>query len=152
MQIRVANRQDEPIIRTIVNQAYAESAVAEVDLKERDADLNNIESNYFWHDGIFVVAEEDGQIVGLAGARRGDTEQDLELVRMVVSGAKRRRGIARKLLETICFFGSNSEYKQLVFVPKKHGTTATNPVLGFTASGANWTLPLGSVGVSCQTR
>ena len=64
MQIRVATRQDEPLIRTLVNQALVEQGKAEVDLQGIDADLNNVESHYFWFDGIFIVAEDAGQIIG----------------------------------------------------------------------------------------
>ncbi len=113
MQIRLGNRQDEPIIRTIVAQAMEEFK-AGFDLNGRDCDLNNIEANYFWHDGIFVVAEEDGQIIGLSGARRGGSEQEIELLRMVVIPSRRRRGLARSLLSTILFFAADLEYESMV--------------------------------------
>lgn len=142
MQIRVATRQDEPIIRTIINQANAEIGATEIDLTGRDSDLTNIEANYFWYDGIFLVAEEDSQIIAIVAARRGQTDKQLELFRLVVIPSRRRRGIARKLLETVLFFARNMEYEQLVFDPNKFGTNQNKPCLGFTAGGGIWNYEL----------
>jgi GNAT superfamily N-acetyltransferase len=141
MQIRVANRQDEPIIRTIVQQANAEVGDAEIDLTGRDSDLSNVDAKYFWHDGIFVVAEDDGAIVGLAGARRLSDTADgaghdiLSLKRIVVIPARRRTGCASALLETVLFFAQNAEYKVVEYVPRK---SDGEPFLGFTAHGGVW--------------
>lgn len=139
MQIRVANRQDEPIIRTIVNQANAEHGLPEIELTGGDSDLNNIEAHYFWYDGIFVVAEEDGQIVGLAGARRGETDDVLELLRLVVIPSRRRHGTAQLLMNTIVFFARNAEYEEIRYAPQKHDG---KPFLGFVEEGKVWKLDL----------
>jgi N-acetylglutamate synthase-like GNAT family acetyltransferase len=136
MQIRVANRQDEPIIRTIISQANVEVGDAEIDLPGRDSDLTNIDSEYFWHDGIFLVAEEDNSIVGLAGARRGETDDVLSLKRIVVVPARRRTGCACLLMDTIVFFAGNAEYKVIEYTPRK--TDPVEPFLGFTADGGVW--------------
>jgi GNAT superfamily N-acetyltransferase len=141
MQIRVANRQDEPIIRTIVNQANVEVGDAEIDLTGRDSDLSNVDSQYFWFDGIFVVAEEDGAIVGLAGARRASDTADgarsdvLLLKRLVVVPARRRTGCASILMDTIIFFARNAEYRVIEYSPRPSDTT---PFMGFTADGGIW--------------
>lgn len=150
MQIRVANRQDEPIIRTIVSQANAEIGGTEVDLTGRDSDLNNIDANYFWYDGIFLVAEEDGQIIGLAGARRGESEIMLELMRLVVIPARRRRKVASRLMETISFFGNNLGYREVVYKPSQHGTAQREPILGFTADGARWKREIARATAHCS--
>jgi N-acetylglutamate synthase-like GNAT family acetyltransferase len=51
--------------------------------------LHNIDQGYFGHDGLFVVAEEDGEIIGLAGARQSSDSADvLELIRLAVSPEK----------------------------------------------------------------
>lgn len=147
MQIRVANRQDEPIIRTIISQANAEVGDAEVDLTGRDSDLTNIESEYFWYDGIFIVAEEDGTIVGLAGARRGETDDVLSLKRIVVVPARRRTGCAAALMDTIKFFAHNAEYKVIEYVPRK--TDPAEPFLGFTADGGVWRKALAKPAEGC---
>lgn len=113
MQIRAANKQDEPIIRTIVFQAMEEiGAVA--DLEGRDRDLKNVEQNYFWYDGLCIVAERDGQIVGVLAARRDEADEGtLELMRLAVTPGARQRGAARSLVKTMLFFAGNMEYKNV---------------------------------------
>jgi N-acetylglutamate synthase-like GNAT family acetyltransferase len=113
MQIRVANRQDEPAIRAIVNQTRASNGKSEIDLVGADSDLNNIDAQYFWFDGIFIVAEEEGEIVGLAGARRGNSEETLELLRLAVSADWRDKGIEQQMLDTVKYFANNSAYSEI---------------------------------------
>lgn len=113
MQIRAANKQDEPIIRTIVLQAMEEMG-ATTDLDGRDSDLKNVEHNYFWYDGLCIVAERDGQIIGLLAARRNEKDDEtLELMRLAVTPGARKRGAARALVKTMLFFASNMQYKQI---------------------------------------
>ena len=132
MQVRLGNRQDEPIIKTIVSQCLAENAAADKQL----ADLTDIETNYFWHNGIFIVAEDDGQIVGVAGARGNDNQETLELVRLFVVPARRGRGVARELLNTVFFFAEGLEYKRVVAYPEKQGLKPGKTVLGFSPDPA----------------
>jgi N-acetylglutamate synthase-like GNAT family acetyltransferase len=80
MQIRFANRQDEAPVR-----AFLESQGESLDLAGGDNDLRNLDLNYFGRDGIFVVAENEGQLIALAGARKLESDPDiLELRRLVV--------------------------------------------------------------------
>lgn len=129
MQIRVGNRQDEPLIRDIVSKAMTEHG--EKPDSARDADLVDIEANYFWHDGVFLVAEEEGEIIGLAAARKFASEHEIELVRLVVVPEARGRGVARALVDSILFFSRNLEYQKLVTYPSKQGLKETAPCLGF---------------------
>jgi predicted N-acetyltransferase YhbS len=132
MQIRVATRQDEPVVREINAQVNVELGYPELDLPGNDADLMDIESFYFWNDGLFIVAEDEGKIVGLCGARRGESDETLELVRLVVVPARRHSGIAAELVDVIEFFAANSQYTNLVFYPGKHcGTKDESPYAGF---------------------
>lgn len=112
MQIRAGNRQDEPLIRTIVFQAMEELS-KDHDLEGRDRDLRNIEQNYFWFDGLCLVAEEDGQVVGVVAAKRRDSEDILLLSRLAVAASARKQGVARKLLSTVQFFAANMDYKTI---------------------------------------
>jgi len=85
MQIRIANRQDEAPVR-----AFFEKQGKTLDLIGADKDLHNIDQGYFGHDGLFVVAEEDGEIIGLAGARQSSDSADvLELIRLAVSAEQK---------------------------------------------------------------
>ncbi len=145
MQIRVATRQDEPIVRTIVTQVKIELGHPEIDLPGKDADLMDIESYYFWNDGLFIVAEDEGKVVGVAGARRGESEDTLELVRLVVIPARRHTGIGAEMIHTVSFFARNSEYKRLVFYPGKHGAKDESPYAGFSKDDDHperWTMPI----------
>lgn len=113
MQVRAANRQDEPLIRNIVFSALEELGITP-DPDGRDKDLKNVEQSYFWRDGVCLVAERDGQVVGVVAARRGTTEDELELARLAVYPAARNRGAGRELMKTLLFFAGNMEYKTLV--------------------------------------
>jgi hypothetical protein len=82
MQIRFANRQDEAPVR-----AFLEGQGKSLDLAGDDNDLRNLDLNYFGRDGIFVVAENGGQLIALAGARKLESDPEiLELKRLVVPG------------------------------------------------------------------
>lgn len=131
MQIRVANRQDEPIIKTIIANVKTELGQPELDLTGSDADLMNIESHYFWYDGLFLVAEDDGTIVGLAGAHKGDSDDVLELVRLVVVPARRHSGIAAQLLSVVEFFAANAQYGKIAFYPAKLNVKDMSPYADF---------------------
>lgn len=114
MQIRAGNRQDEPIIRTIIFQALEEQGIHS-DLEGRDSDLRNIEHNYFWFDGLCLVAERDGQIIGVLAARKSKTDDKaLELARLAVTPGARMRGAARQLVKTMIAFAANMEYSKIV--------------------------------------
>lgn len=114
MQIRAATRQDEPIIRTIISQALEELGI-QLDLEGRDSDLKNIERNYFWYDGLCLVAERDGQIIGVLAAKPNRQHAGiLELSRLAVTPGARKRGAARALMKTLIFFAGNMECKRIL--------------------------------------
>lgn len=114
MQIRAANRQDEALIRNIVFSSLEELGITP-DPDGRDKDLKNVEQSFFWPDGACLVAERDGQVIGVVAARRHDhDEEQLELVRLAVYPAARNRGVGSALMKTLVQFASNMEYKQIV--------------------------------------
>ena len=141
MQIRVANRQDEPAIRAIVNECRAQRGEPEVDLKGADSDLNNVEEHYFWFDGIFLVAEEEGTIIGLIGARRGNSEETLDLRRLAVSPAFRGKGVARHLLNHVLYFASNLDYKRVIMDPARQHLDKQKPIQPFQVENGLWFCP-----------
>jgi N-acetylglutamate synthase-like GNAT family acetyltransferase len=143
MQIRVANRQDEPAIRAIVNECRAQRGEPEVDLKGADSDLNNVEEHYFWFDGIFLVAEEEGTIIGLIGARRGNSEETLDLRRLAVSPTFRGKGTARALVDRVIYFAGNLDYKRVVMDPARQHLDKRKPLRPFELDPAGtWTCPI----------
>lgn len=158
MQIRAANKQDEPIIRTIISQAMEENG-ATAELDGRDSDLKNVEHSYFWYDGLCIVAERDGQIIGVLAARRNEKDEEtLELMRLAVTPGARKRGAARALIKTMLFFAGNMQYKQVVAGASQLGEDlkCIDPIilkkLGFwqDAASASWLVKPASTGTSCS--
>ena len=159
MQIRAANKQDEPIIRTIISQAMEENG-ATSDLDGRDSDLKNVEQNYFWYNGLCIVAERDGQIIGVLAARPNEKDDDtLELMRLAVTPGARKRGAARSLVKTMLFFAGNMQYKQVVAGASELGEDLKriDPIilkkLGFwqDADAAVWLMKPQDIGANAHT-
>jgi len=72
-----------------------------------------VEANYFGKDGVFLVAEEEQKVVGIAGANMIDLDT-CELRRIYVAKDFRRRGIGRKMLSIIVSIAKRLDYKRLV--------------------------------------
>jgi predicted N-acetyltransferase YhbS len=117
MQIRLGNRQDESSINQLVFAVMKEFDLT-VEPDRTESDLKNIEANYFGHDGVFLIAEEEGKLIGIAGARRSN-DCVLELVRMAVDKDWRGKGIARQLISTVLSFANDLGYKQIVVEPAR---------------------------------
>ena len=117
MQIRLGNRQDEKAITALVIQVM-KSFDLPVSPDGAEADLKNIEANYFARDGVFLVAEHEGTIVGIAGARRSD-ESLLELVRIAVASDWRGKGVARNLISTVISFARDLGYGRILVEPAR---------------------------------
>lgn len=107
MQIRIANRQDEKNIREL-----KESLSNGIDLKGADSDLVNIEANYFGKNGLFLVVEENGAIVGFGGAKAKD-EQVLSIKRMIVSDIEEKEKAEREMLRVIVDFAPRMLFKSI---------------------------------------
>lgn len=123
MQVRAGNRQDEPLVRAIVSQ-YLEEQGRLLDLEGADKDLRNLEHNYVWYDGLFIVAEREGQLVGFAAGRRANdnsfdqenetpAQERLVLSRLIVTPGARRRGAGKALVKVLSFFAQNMGYKEI---------------------------------------
>jgi predicted N-acetyltransferase YhbS len=117
MQIRLGNRQDEPAITALVNQVMEEFGLTPQP-ETAESDLKNIEANYFGRDGVFLVAEDDKDIVGIAAARR-NPEDELDLERLAVLKNYRGKGIARELIETVRRFARDMGYKRIEVEPAR---------------------------------
>src|SRR6516162_11729063 len=109
MQIRIANRQDEKKILQFASEIKLEFT-GESDTPESVADLSNIEASYFGHDGVFLLAEEEGKIVAIAGAKMID-EDVLAVRRICVAKDWRAKGIARQLIKVIIPIAQRLLYK-----------------------------------------
>jgi putative acetyltransferase len=117
MQIRLGNRQDEPAITALVYQVMEEYGLTPQP-ETAESDLKNIEANYFGRDGLFLVAEEDKDIIGIAAARSND-EDELDLERMAVAKKFRGKGIARELMETVRRFARDMGYSRIEVEPAR---------------------------------
>ncbi len=98
MKIRLATNSDKEQIQNIVFGVLSEYGLSS-DPEHTDADLNDIEANYFARGGTFVVVEnEQNKIVGTAGLyylREGVCE----LRKMYLLSETRGKGIGKKLLD-----------------------------------------------------
>lgn len=109
MQIRIANRQDEKKIRALA-EAVAEAAGREFDLQGADNDLFNVEANYFGRQGLFLVADRDGEVVAAGGAR-AKSEDVLEISRFIAAeGESERSEIEAEILRVIVEFAPRLLY------------------------------------------
>ncbi len=111
MQIRLGNRQDEGAILHLVEEVMKEFGQT-VDVNTTESDLRNIDANYMGRDGIFLVADEEGHVLAVAGARRRD-EETLEITRLAVGKKHRGGGIATRMLEIIEKFAGDFEYRRI---------------------------------------
>lgn len=112
MQVRFANRQDEPNIRTFVESVYADSGRT-FDLEGSDSDLRNIDAQYFGQEGLLIVVEEDKKILGVAGARR-KSEDVLELRRLLLDPILNEGDTAAELIGIVVRFAPRLLYHKIV--------------------------------------
>ena len=137
MQIRIANRQDEPEIRTFVDTIYQKSG-SSLNIEEQDSDLRNMEANYFGKEGLFLVAEDNDKIIGIAGARK-KTEKVLEFKRLMVADGSGHEEIANEMIDVIVRFAPRMLFEQ-VEVSVQNGPGTLRQLLstkGFTSSSLN---------------
>jgi putative acetyltransferase len=112
VQIRIANRQDEKKIVEFVEAIFSEHN-SKLDLTSVDADLKNVEANYFGKDGAFLVAEHEQKIVGVAAANMID-ENTCALRRIYVAKDFRRKGLASEMLSGVISILRRLDYKKLI--------------------------------------
>jgi N-acetylglutamate synthase-like GNAT family acetyltransferase len=137
MQIRIANRQDEKKIRALAEEIVSECG-GTFDLEGKDAALKNIEQNFFGKDGIFIVADEEKEVVGFACANRLD-ENAACLRSICVSSSFRHKGIAREMIKIVLSHEERMGFKNLrlgtnPFVTTANATTQDQHLENFFAS------------------
>ncbi len=111
MQVRVANRQDEPAIRTFVSEIYEKDGNS-INLESTDSDLRNIEANYFGKEGLFLVGEEDSAIIAIAAARK-KTDSVLELRRLLAAEKPVSCEVVSEMLRIVTGFAPRLLYSQI---------------------------------------
>lgn len=111
MQIRVANRQDEKNIQSIFGDLCSKKG-EELDLSSKHKDLRNIEANYFGNEGIFLVAEDDGKLIGFAGAKK-ESDTAISVDRFYIDDAHKRSGIDKQFMQVIVPFAKRMYFERL---------------------------------------
>lgn len=98
VKIRAATNKDVEKIMSLVFDALQEHGLLP-DPEVTDADLIDIEENYFKTGGVFeVIEDEGGNVVGTIGLYRLDSET-CELRKMYFAPHIRGRGLGRRVLE-----------------------------------------------------
>lgn len=122
-QIRIGNRQDEPIVRPLIAHILAKNP-EELDLNGADKDLRNIEQAYFGNGGLFLIAERDGVVVGLLGAKEAESPECLRIDRFYIfDQSEAGEQTAKDLLRVLDNFAVVSDYNKLIlpaYLPDAH--------------------------------
>lgn len=111
MQIRVANRQDEKNIQSIFADLCSKKG-DELDLSSKHKDLRNIEANYFGSEGIFLVAEDEGKLIGFSGAKK-ESDTAISIDRFYIDDAYKRMGIDKQFMQVIVPFAKRMYFERL---------------------------------------
>jgi len=98
------------------------SQYSDVDPEHED-DLRRLEDEYLSAGSCFWVAEIDGRVVGMTAIHRIDAET-ARLRRMRVTAARRRLGIAQRLLETAEQFCRDYGYRRMILDTTEQQTAA----------------------------
>ena len=97
--ISLARNSDSKEIIRLINAIYEEYG-DRVCLEDAEADLLDIEKNYFSKGGAFWIYRKNGNLSGTVAARPGSEKTTVWLKRMYVIKEYRRSGIASEMLET----------------------------------------------------
>lgn len=96
--LREASNDDVEMIKNLVFSVLHEFGL-EPDQNVTDADLNNIEANYFKRGGMFeIIVDRENDVVGCVGIYPVDLHT-CELRKMYLAPTLRGKGFGRKLLE-----------------------------------------------------
>ena len=98
--IRLATNADILSIRAVLLAVRSEYGVLG-EIGANDADLNEIESNYFQRGGVVEVVEDAAQRVVGCGALYPLTSQRAEVCKMYLEKPARGRGLGKRILEDL---------------------------------------------------
>jgi putative acetyltransferase len=111
--VRDASNADEAPVRQIVYAVLAEYGLRP-DPDGTDADLADLEGNYWRSGGVFrVVVSEEGSIVGCAGLFRVSSTV-AEVRKMYLLPPARGRGLGRRLLDQLIADARRLGYRRVV--------------------------------------
>ena len=136
LSIRLANNDDIPAIRTVLFAVRSEYGVLG-EIGANDADLDDIEQNYFRCGGCFEVVEGAAKrIVGCAGLYPLNPRR-VELCKMYIEKSARGQGLVKRLLEDLLmaariggfrevWLETNSVLSEAIALYKKYGFAPTD--------------------------
>ncbi len=110
MQIRLFNRQDDKELRALV-QSINESQGTVMDLDGKDNDLRNVEGTYFGHDGLFLVADDEGTIVAFCGARIGTESSNVAGETLEITRLWAKDGLDKTIVDRLISIVSNHAWQ-----------------------------------------
>ena len=96
--IRPMQPEDQPTVRRLILDGLADH-FGEID-ETRNPDIDDLLGHYGPMDGFSIVAERDGELVGV-GTFHAEGERAARLVRMSVRGYQRVRGLGRALVRRL---------------------------------------------------
>jgi putative acetyltransferase len=112
LTIRTATSADIPAIRAVLLAVRREYGVLG-DIGAADADLDDLQQNYFARGGWFeVIADARGRIVGCAGLYPLSACR-AELCKMYLEKSARGRGLGRRLLENLVTAARRGNFREV---------------------------------------
>lgn len=91
-------------------RAYAESLDFDLDFQDFEAEMAALPGPYAPPDGAILLAEADGEAVGVVAVQPLDDEGACEMKRLYVTPECRKQGIGRALASTIIEVAKNLDY------------------------------------------
>ncbi len=117
--IRKFIETDKPKIINLVKETLEEDNM-QIDLKFIDADLNNINNVYYSNKGLFLVAEDQGGVIGSIGIK--EINHDLsQICTFYVRRGFRNNGLGSELLNQAIHFSEKYNHMAIgLEVSNKH--------------------------------
>ena len=110
--IRLAENEDAPAIRTVLFSVRSEYGVLG-EIGANDADLDNLEINYFQNGGCFEVVEDAmKRIVGCVGLYPLNPYR-AELCKMYLEKSARGQKLGKRLLEDMLIVARRSGFREV---------------------------------------
>ncbi len=111
--IRLATNKDCKEVIELIDEVFREYG-DRISLDGAEADLLDLERNYFQNDGAFWVYVSDGDIIGTVAVVKENHNRAV-LKRVYLKKTYRGSGIADKLLTTVYEWCKNKEIRKLYF-------------------------------------
>lgn len=122
--LRKATRKDGPAIHRLIASVLGEKGPYARRPKYVDADIDDLETNYFGKNGYLWVWEtEDGAIIASVGFAWVDGNT-CELRKMYVTASERGKGIGKLLLQTAIAKAQDLGYRAMILKTNNRLDTA----------------------------